>query len=317
MKWILTQEKLPDKECENVFCTLKRGYYTVISSIESYYPQKKVLYQDRNYFVQGQNFGSVYAEDGEIYFRTTYPIAWAYVPDYESSDWIKTKDRLPEEAMFNICLLRRIDNNLHFCCGSWIPKKTGSIWYNFVIWNSEKCENERVDNVVAWMKVPEPFRYTKPTSEELGISFWNWKEKKPEHFTSDVEGSRIPEFFANLEEYAKEIPVSKNIYVYELPPSKKCYRSYEVEVVDKTADPKIYIDGRTDFVIKGRKLIKGRFLDERTFDDVFFGRTAIVNGVIYPRKEVSIFYTKDQIDTEIAKWLKPDDLKRYNTREIR
>ena len=306
MEWVLTRDNLPDKEYEEIFCTVRLRYDNrLITSIKAYYPEEKILIEDEEEPIIGKGFGSITCEDGLEFFEKVDPVAWSYIPEHDSADWIKIQNHVPDKTQYDLLLLKADGEKFDIWYGNYYKNDDTHIIDGFYIWDND-IEDYALTDIVAWMEEPEPYRFKKPTSEELNITHWNWKNKKLDHFVIPSDGETIIKTFNELLDYAKEIYTSKKMYVYELETSSD-YRYYEVEIVDRDSDPKEYFDERTDFGIKCKKLRKGSFLDEQTVNEIMSGLTAIKDGIIYSRKELNELYDQDTIDAEIIKWLTPKE----------
>lgn len=301
MKWILTQDKLPDKECNEIFCTIKDRRDISTTTIEKYYPKKITIYKDCSCFVQGEGFGRLVADEDYMYFSEQHPVAWSYVPDFDSDEWLKLSDCSIKDEPCKVIVIRETNGQ----------KYIDYAYYNastFKVVNYELDKHECVNDVVGWMRYPKPYLVKKPKVEDLrrklGI-------KNQEHFVKTVDASGKPLLFKELENKAKEIPILKKICVYELESENERFYNYEIEIIDKDSKPKDYFNGCTDFEIQGRKLTKGKFLDSNVFSKILSGNYAIINGIIYPRDEAISIFGNDEVDIKIMEWLNSIQLKDY------
>lgn len=304
MKWILTQDKLPDKQCNEIFCTIKDINGVSKTTVEKYYPFKTIIYKDSSYSVTGNGFGTVCVEDSCMYFSHVTPIAWSYIPNFDSDEWLNPESCLANDKPCEVLVLREIDGQKYV---DYADYKS----LTFKVWDDEQLQYQKINDVIGWIKYPEPFRFRKPKKEELKISARSFSQKVQDHFVESVEGRNKANFFKEIENMAKETPISKKIYVYELGFRSPCFCDYEVEIVDNNSKPKDYFDGRTDFQVQGRKLTVGKFLDSETFNKVLFGNYAIINKVIYPREEAISVLGDDEVDIKIMEWLNIKQLEDY------
>ena len=212
MEWILTKDKLPDKEYEDIFCTVRlRDDNRLITSIERYYPEEKILIEDEEEPVIGKGFGSITCGDGLKFFEEEDPIAWCYIPEHDSNDWIKVQDRVPDKTEYGLLLLQRNGKKFDICPGDYYKNNDKYKPDGFYVWDSG-IDDYALTDVVAWIEEPEPYRFKKPTSEELNITQWGWEKKQLNHFVIPTDGESITKTFNELLDYAKEIHISKKIY---------------------------------------------------------------------------------------------------------